>query len=311
MPPDSFAEVDHWGDRLIARAASTTTELVLVCPFIKVGVVDRIFVALDRHVDVHVVTRWRPDEIAQGVSDLEVWNRIRGRSGSRMWLHPMLHAKYYRFDDYAMLGSANLTSTGLGWARHSNVELLTETSPLPDFEERLREESAAASDAIAAHMQEAADALAPSMTPYIPEAEEHDGKGRAPWLPQTRHPEDLFLAHIGRHNELSRPTRESARVDLAALGVPLRLSEESFRRYVRAVLLSLPVVIEISEAAAGELKRFGEITQLIARRTGMDRDQAATSWQTLMRWLLYFASDVYERARPRHSELIRYRPDLA
>lgn len=309
MPHGSSAEADTWGEQLLDLGRAATAEVFLVCPFIKFGAFDRLIGALDETVGLDVVTRWRPEEIAQGVSDLEVWDSIRERAASRLWLHPILHAKYYRFDRAVVLGSANLTAKGLGWTANPNLELLVAHQRLPDFEQNLLQQCTAATDEIADRMREAADAVAVHLPPP-PTVDEGvpTSRGEDSWLPRTRRPEDLFLAYSERHDGLSQPIQEAAKADLSALGVPAGLSKEDFEHYVQAVLLSRPIVIEISELASDEFVRFGEITDLLATRRSMDRDEAATTWQTLMRWLLYFAGNTFERSRPGHSELIRWRP---
>ena len=56
------------------------------------------------------------------------------RTGAELYVHPLLHAKLYRFDDTAFFGSANLTGKALGWTAPANLELL-HASPemLPDL----------------------------------------------------------------------------------------------------------------------------------------------------------------------------------
>lgn len=39
-------------------------------------------------------------------------------------LHPSLHAKFYRIDDVVLIGSANLTSSAMGWSQQPNLEIL-------------------------------------------------------------------------------------------------------------------------------------------------------------------------------------------
>ena len=72
--------------------------MLLVAPFIKVGAFQRLLASIADEVSIHCITRWRPEEIAAGVSDLEIWPILRDRPHSRLWLRPDLHAKFYRAD---------------------------------------------------------------------------------------------------------------------------------------------------------------------------------------------------------------------
>lgn len=124
----------------------------MVSPFIKEGVLRKLFQALPITPEVTVVTRWIPEEVARGVCDLEIFNLVKQRPKTRLFLHPCLHAKYYRFDSRCLVGSANLTDKALGWVPVPNIELLLEMSSeehgLHGFEERLLFQSIKATENI-------------------------------------------------------------------------------------------------------------------------------------------------------------------
>src|SRR4051812_46006665 len=107
---------------LDALCSNARDELVLVAPFIKQAVLMRLLDATASSVAVRVVTRWSPQEIKSGVSDLEVWDVINARSGAVLLLRADLHAKYYRADMSCLVGSANLTHAALGLATVPNLE---------------------------------------------------------------------------------------------------------------------------------------------------------------------------------------------
>jgi phosphatidylserine/phosphatidylglycerophosphate/cardiolipin synthase-like enzyme len=79
---------------------------------------------IDAAIPVRVVARWIPAEIAAGVCDLDIFDVVTARPGAELYVHPLLHAKLYRFDQTAFFGSANLTAKALGWRAPTNVELL-------------------------------------------------------------------------------------------------------------------------------------------------------------------------------------------
>lgn len=116
-------------------------DLMLVAPFIKEAVLTSLLNAVATSVHIRVVTRWRPQEIKSGVSDIEIWDAVKGRARTTLLLRPDLHAKYYRADDHCLVGSANLTLTALGLSRTPNFELLLPVASthvgLEGFERRL------------------------------------------------------------------------------------------------------------------------------------------------------------------------------
>ncbi len=102
------------GEILLAAARQATDELLLVAPYIKLAALFKVLDVTPPSVKVRVVTRWRLDELAGGVSDIAIWPVLFARAQSELWLQPALHAKYYRADSRSLLGSANLTGAGLG-----------------------------------------------------------------------------------------------------------------------------------------------------------------------------------------------------
>ena len=96
------------GHELLNLCRSSERELILVAPFVKRGVVERVLEVTSDKIALTLVTRWRPEEIAAGVSDLEVFELLEQSDTSKLRLHQQIHGKYYRSDDNALIGSANL-----------------------------------------------------------------------------------------------------------------------------------------------------------------------------------------------------------
>ncbi|MBY0331046.1 MAG: phospholipase D family protein [Acetobacteraceae bacterium] len=112
------------GDRLLGHLAAARSRVLLCAPFIKVGVLRSLLRVIPSQVEVEVVTRWLPPEVAVGVSDLEVFDLVAARRGATLKLLDRLHAKIYLSDGNALTGSANLTGPALGWLPNANLELL-------------------------------------------------------------------------------------------------------------------------------------------------------------------------------------------
>ena len=189
------------GDHLERLCQSTTQILWLVAPFIKQATLKRLLEQVAPVVTVNCVTRWRPDEIVAGVSDLEVWLLIRERPNSTLWLRSDLHAKYYRGDQQVLIGSANLTNTALGWSPRPNLELLISSDLLPKFEQELLTGSVMVDNSIYEQVKQVVEALPPQTMPkldstqFIPESFEDDDLPTMPiedWLPMLRRPESLY-----------------------------------------------------------------------------------------------------------------------
>jgi hypothetical protein len=286
-------------------------QVLLVAPFIKQKVIQRLFDGIRPEVSVVIYTRWRAEEVAAGVSDLGVFDEVNRRAGTTLLLCPELHAKYYRSDERVLIGSANLTAAALGWAPMSNLEILVESEgrngQFEEFECRLLSRSIPATAEIRALVQQAADSLAEVSAPD-PSLLASYAASETTWIPHTRHPDVLFRAYSGRTKELTSSGQEQTLIDLATLGIPAGLSEVEFRLLVGSLLIQNPLVVDL-DSLLDRPRRFGEIRDFLGRRLaqdGLDRDPSE-AWQTLTRWLLLFLPQRYLSQTPRHSEVFSRR----
>lgn len=294
-----------WGDLVLQVVGAATAEVRLVAPYIKRDVFSRVLEAAPDRAEVKVYTRWRPDEVAAGVSDLEVFDIARARPRTSLLLCAPLHAKYYRADGRVLLGSANITGAALGWSSQPNFELLFETSwPSPAlqyFEEDLARMSVAATDDMRTRVFAASQIL--GARPHPVSSEMATGSPTA-FLPRTRNPELLFVAYSGSVEKLTTAARDQATGDLAALDLPLHLAEDQFNRYVGALMMQAPTIAALDDFVA-QPRRFGDVRNVLCQlleKQGCDRD-ASEAWQTVMRWLVYFLPDRYTLTVPGYSEI--------
>lgn len=298
-------------------------DVVLVAPFIKVLALRELLRFVSQNVRVTCVTRWRPDEVAAGVSDLEVFGELQERNWGSLLLLPRLHAKYYRADDSCLVGSANLTSRALGFSSPPNVELMVQLGAnvrsLELFEDQVISSAYPATAELrdlvaesAAHLKSEPERFAALAQTSVARAFDPSSglDEEAPsiaadfddWLPVFRQPQDLFLAYEGRQAELSEAGRSAALADLAALDPPKGLPRAAFDAWMRCSLFQMPLIAFIDRLVI-EPQRFGAVRDLIAHEAHLPLGAASTAWQTTMRWLLHFFPDRYERRVPSHSEV--------
>lgn len=304
------------GDRLLELCKCAEREVLLVAPFVKINVLEKLLSATAEYVSVHCITRWRPDEIVAGVSDLEVWPLLKERKGARLSLRPDLHAKFYRTENNCLLGSANLTAAALGWSPIPNLELLVHLpihSPEAiDFEVTLLKGSVEVDDSIFEQISNAVallstETLKPSDAMIVPDEDGFVQQSLVlpdAWLPSLRNPEALYIVYVGRWEELTSASRDAALEDLAVLSVPKHLSKAAFEAYVGILLLQQPIIRQVDTFVTTP-QRFGAVTKLLESLPCSERldFDAARAWQTLMRWLRHFLPTRYGLAVPNHSEV--------
>lgn len=304
------------GKALLDLAASARHEMLLVAPFIKRATLERILSVISPDVQVTCVTRWDPQEIIAGVSDLEVWDLIQNRAGASLKIRIRLHAKFYRADNQCLAGSANITNAALGWGPRPNLELLLAidagTSEVAQFEHELMTSSVIADRAVYESTKRAVDALriagvsAISLrTPGEEVTPSSEGNTEArTWLPSCRSPDRLYDAYQGREDRMLTSAYEDAQRDLAVLNPPLGVDRRAFNAYIAAILEQLPIIHSI-DSFVGTPRRKEEITSFLIKSIGEESDQnlGIEAWDTLKLWLLNFFPERYRIKPPEGEEV--------
>lgn len=316
--------MNEQGTQLERLCADARDEVLLVAPFIKAFVIQELLAKIHANVSVNCVTRWYPEEILMGVSDLEIWPLIQERPNTSLWLRADLHAKYYRADRECLIGSANLTAKALGWTSSPNLELLVQLKAnnltLIEFESNLLLNCIRVDDNIFEQMSSTVQLLkeqhldmnnffAPETSPltkYYPLVSNIIFLEN--WLPNLRNPEDLYLAYSGHEENLTATSRDAAYQDLSAFSVVPNFSKKAFEACIATLLLQKPIIQKVDSFVAIP-QRFGAVRDLLnslpcSYSPNFDADRA---WQTLIRWLLYFLPSRYTLSVPKYSEVFSRR----
>jgi len=96
--------------------------LLMIVPFIQKGALGRLLDAAKDLSKLKVVTRWLPEDVAAGVSDIDIFPLLQKR-GVPLYTNDTIHMKMYLFDsNMCLAGSANCTNRGLGYVDEGNLE---------------------------------------------------------------------------------------------------------------------------------------------------------------------------------------------
>lgn len=313
---------DGLGDWILQGAKETAEQAILVSPFIKYKSLKRITDSLLDGVKLSIYTRWRIDEVAQGVSDLSIWNLLVNRPNSYLYLIQNLHSKYYRFDDAVYVGSANITDAGMTWSHSSNLETLVNATAdnfnYLEFEALLNRKSVEVDQAIferTSHLVEEfkkknQDLSTPSVdniltnglitSDLITDIQENFTESKV-WIPVTRSPDILFDVYSGKCDLVSKDVLVGAYMDLSHMEIPPYLGQSSFSSLVASRLEMEPLIIEL-DIFLSESRRFGELREFLSNFVVSD---STLHWQSLMRWLLYFMPTKYSSHVANYSEIFR------
>jgi phosphatidylserine/phosphatidylglycerophosphate/cardiolipin synthase-like enzyme len=290
------------GDALMALLSSATEPVFLIAPFIKQDAMARLLGAIPADVPVTCVTRWRPDEVAAGVSDLEVFDLIRARVSGSLLLQPHLHAKLYRVGDRRLLGSANLSGRALGWNVPANLEILLNVDgpneALDVFEKMLfatvmpastqvRDAVAVAAAAIGATMPKSGWSAIPDTQPAL---------SSSYWLPTCPRPDLLYRVYSGTIGDtLLANSRMLGENDLAFLEPPAGLSDRNFHAFIGAILLQVRWIQDLDQLTIqGLTDTVAAATIASSLPPGHDFSPEAL-WSVTKDWLMHFFPNQYDR----------------
>jgi hypothetical protein len=231
---------------LSSWAGQARASLTLVAPFIKRKALERLTQEVGPAVRLTVLTRWSVEEICAGVSDLDVFDLLRKRAGSRLLLHPRLHAKVMLVDDTAaVIGSANITDTALGFAEQVNAEVVATLRPVPNrlflFLLQLEQECVPATDELRRQFEEAVKASPPPAGYQAVQIPEPRRQEPATPFPRFRIPEWLYRGYLSVVEFSDHETRGAILSDLETLSLPDGLDEGQFRERIGSALATVGI----------------------------------------------------------------------
>jgi hypothetical protein len=300
------------GNQLQNLCEKAEKEIILIAPFIKVQVLKQLLNDINPQINITCITRWRIEEIVMGVSDIEVWNIIKSFPQGSLWLRNDLHAKYYRVDQKCLIGSANLTANALNWSNNPNLEL-TVLLDSQDFE-LIQFEQEVFNNCIQVD-QQLYDLYSQAISEELLTRKENrnlinelvkikDITLEKQWLPTLRNPEDLYLAYCHKWEQLTNIASQNAIDDLNFFNISDNLSQALFKAHIGIHLLEKPIIQKIDDFVKIP-RRFGEVKDYLKTLPCAKKDDfnPQISWQTLMRWLLYFLPSRYSLSVPNYSEV--------
>lgn len=265
----------------LTDACREADEAVIAAPYIKADTLERLLDLFPADAALTCVTRWTARDMLFGASDVECRTLVLDRGGA-FRLHPRLHAKYYRCGQRVLVGSANLTAHGMGYAPSANLEILCDPVPAFDamaFERELLGGSRPVSDAEFARWQTIAR-LPPPPGPAVKAPEPID------WRPVTRDPEHVWLAYSGHPGRIpSADEQRLAQMDLEQLALPSGLERPAFDAWVNTHLLASSTVAEVRRTIGLDDDAAWE---RLAEAWGRDKSEANRIRETVMNWTTRF-----------------------
>ena len=292
------------GDAVLALMENAESRVVIAAPYIKSATIRRLLQAIPSTVsEFYCITRWLPEDIASGVCDLEIFDDVMKTQFGRLLVHPHLHAKYYSNGQKTLVGSANLTSRGLGWHMPANVELLValpaEFPGLPEWETTLLDSAIEATQELRDQIRaQAAKIQQSDVVGYTPEVEDEPQEDEPTilWVPRCPVPERLWDIYCNRGvDTMVTSAFRAGQDDLVALSPPEGLSRDLFTAYVAGILRQMPLLTEIDRLALTGLtdaKAHEFLSDHFDDHNG-DMHEQDRIWRIVKLWLMFFFPEMY------------------
>lgn len=293
------------GERIKALVANASREVILCAPFIKVGPLRALLEVVQEGVAISVCTRWRPVEVAAGVSDLEIFEVINALENAELRLLNELHAKLFVADNRCLVGSANITGAALGWSDKPNVELVVAIERAdPSVQQLLKRlvlSNVASYEQKCAVEAEAKEIKVPTSMVESMKGSELTAEVAGRWFPVCAAPDKLYRVYRDPQTDaVVEGTREDAVADLTALGPPKGLSELEFNRFIADILRQFPAIQEIFDKVPERLndERGAELLREI--KGGTSEAESRKQWAIVRDWIRVFFEDEFEVAPERY-----------
>jgi len=299
------------------RARSGDRLLWIVAPFVKRVALERLLQLVPPSDTFKVIARWRPADLVVGVSDLEVYDYLRGR-GCELYVNSRIHLKLYVFEsNVAFTSSGNVTDRGLGFCDldAANVEVGTLVE-LTSADWVALHRVIGESRRITAELYERFAQFVSSQEPP-PRHGEPDLLGPSKLytlasLPATETPSELVAVYLstsvlGYSPDLLRRVYH----DLATFGIRDGLNKQDLESELSTSFRRSPFVREfVSYLQANGNLRFGAVNDWIHQKCEdvplPFRWEVKPSTRVLYNWLEHYFLEV-TWSRPNYSQVIVWR----
>ena len=271
------------GHRIRNIFSEARESVAIIAPFIKVQALRWLIEVVIPDVHIRCVTRWRPEEVAEGVSDPAIIYDLKARGNYNLTLVDNLHAKIYIADKRCLAGSVNTTNKGFGDVDNSNIEILLESSvDDPNIEYTLSKIDKIEKIATV-KMAEKIMVLATSLLQQDISVDEF-------WFPRSNKPDDAFEFYSNMPEEYLSEADRLLLLDLERTKIPPGLSEPEFRFEICSLLSEIPLVDALLDVTNDiTLTRSDVHPQLKL----LENEEFSVNdlWRSLVNWVAYFFSD--------------------
>ena len=246
--------------------------LLIIVPFAKLAALQQLDWVKTRRTKIKIVCRWAIEDLASGVSDVEVFTYLKAL-GCELYVNAHIHLKLYVFEsNFAFATSGNLTLAGLGYSAHPNVEVgnmvqLTTADWARIYQ--LIASSRQVDDLIYERVKDYLESM-PQLgrISAIPDLFGDPKRYTIASLPATDSPTELMNYYLDQSGaQYSADLVRRAAHDLVTFGTPDGLRRDALEKHLASAFKKTPFVVDFVELLKVERSlRFGAVNDWIHRR---------------------------------------------
>jgi len=289
--------------------------LFIIAPFIKLDALQSLLEHCEDVSALKVIVRWDGSDIANRVSDLEIYEELT-RRGVPLYRHPSIHLKVLVFNqNWAFHTSGNITRKGLGLASNSNIEIgaqirLTTNDWIELY--RLLEDATHIDDRlyeIACRYREDNSSATDPLPPLILNSTD-DKEFSKLSLPASQSPEQLYKFYKDPSQYIDETDAYAAFVhDLVLYNLITDFDDDKFflelaQNFKRHLFIQEIVAFIEQEGSVRFGKMNGWITEQCTDRPTPYRWELKGSTNKLYNWLDYFIEEITWDIPGSHSQVI-------
>ena len=294
----------HTGDHL----------LLIISPFISLDALKKFLQGTEANSDIKVVTRWRPQDLQSGVSDIAIYPYLQEHR-IPLYINSDIHLKLYIFSSNNTFStSGNLTGRGFGYSEKSNIEVgsfvqLTQDdwSKIYTLINTSKQVDEAMYQRCKCYIESCPKIAGPPPPP--PDLYGTSKTYTLSTLPAVETPVKLaeFYFDLNQSKYLTEEIRRATH-DLVTFALPRGLSNSEFDQRLGDSFRSTPFVVEFIEVLKKEKSlRFGAVNDWIYQKCEdvplPYRWEIKESTRIFYNWLAHFISGVVWD-RPNYSQVI-------
>ena len=253
-------------EKIASLIKEAKSEVILFSPYITLEALKKLILPIKEELKIFIITSWKSNDIVTGSSDISIYSFCKENNISLL-VNNKIHLKVIAVDNMqkAYLGSANITSSGLGIGNQYNIEtgVIKKSLHWKDkiYLDNIIQDSSQVDDE---YYEKVKDALKNIDKPKIIETFNFNFNHKKNFLlsslPMSKNVDELFNVYTSKISKgFNEKTIRCAYHDLKLYNIPNGLDKVKFLKTLKNNFSEHPFIVAYT-SFIGREKFFGEIS---------------------------------------------------